>query len=155
MVTICLVEYILFCHIFGTRNILILVFNMQKTQTKNVPHIVLNDIVNLEALESKFEPILQKGKPLIKINDMFIHHKKHTALFSVVIIDELHQEYFIEVSTRELKTTIRLLPLTDPQKTDAVKKSLVLVFDLIKKHYPSHKITKTTLQNFIPGVSII
>ena len=114
-----------------------------------MPHIVLNNIINLEDIATKFNPIIQNGKPLIKINDMFVSTQKHLALVSAVTIDELHQEYFIEISTRESKTTIRLFPLTDPQKTDAVRRSLVLVYEFIKKYYPSHKITKTNLQNFI------
>lgn len=118
-----------------------------------MPHIVLDSIVNLEYLQSEFKPIFQKGKSLIRINDMFVHDQKHTALFFVVAMDKLHQEYFIEVSTRESKTTIRLLPLTDPVKTDSVKKSLVLICEFIKKYYPLHNITKTTLQNFLSDSS--
>ena len=116
-----------------------------------MPHIVLDIIVDLEILSSKFEKIFQKERlTLIKINEMFVHHKKYTALFSIVVIDEIHQEYFVEVSTRESKTTARLSPLTDPtKKTNGVKKSLVLVYEFIKRYYPIHKITKTNLQDFI------
>ena len=114
-----------------------------------MPHVVLDKIVNFEDIAPKFKPIIQKGKQLIKINHMFVSSQKHTALFSAVTIDELHQEYFIEVLTRESKTTILLFPLTDPQKTNTVKKSLVLVLEFIKKYHTSHKITKTNLQDFI------
>ena len=114
-----------------------------------VPHIVLDITVDLEMLSSKFEKIFQKYTGLlIKINEMFTHHKKYVALFSVVVIDELHQEFFAEVSARESKTTIRLFPLTDPTKTEGVKKSLVLVYEFIKKHYPIHKVTKNQSSRF-------
>ena len=116
-----------------------------------MPHIVLDKIVNMELLSLSFEQIFQKEeKSIIKINEFFVHSKKHNALLHTVTIEkERHQEYFIEISTRELGTTIRLFPLTDPIKTDAVKKSLVLVYELVKKHYPAHRIAKTNLQGFI------
>ena len=141
--------------IIGTRDAVGLGIFNTNTSKQYVPHIVLDSAVNLEAMSAGFRPILQKGESLIRINDMFVHNQKHAALFSAVAMDRLHQEYFIEVTTRESKTTIRLLPLTDPQKTDAVKRSLVLVFEFIKEHHPSHRITRTNLRGLVPGVPTV
>lgn len=114
-----------------------------------MPHIVLGTKVDLDKLQSEFQPIFVKNESMIKITDMYTNHKKWTALFPTMVIDEKHQEYFIELSTRESKTTIRLYPLTDPEKTDSVKRSLVLVFEFIKNIFPDVSITKTNLQGYI------
>jgi len=53
-------------------------------------------------------------------------------LIPVVVIDKLHQQFLIEISTRKDKTTIRLFTGTDPEKTDGVKMSLGLTAKIIQ-----------------------
>lgn len=90
-----------------------------------------------------------KSKSLIKIKEIFLDPDKQNALFSTIVIDEFHQEFFIQVLTNKEKTTVRLLPLTDPKKTDSVKKAMVLISQLIKTNSPELKITKTNLQEYL------
>ena len=47
------------------------------------------------------------------------------------------------------RTTIRLLPATDPEKTDAVKQSLANLCLEIQKLYPDMKVTKSNLWDFL------
>ena len=51
--------------------------------------------------------------------------------------------------TSKDKTTIRLYPLTDPEKTNAVKQSLANVCLEIQKHYPDMKVIKSNLWDYI------
>ena len=51
--------------------------------------------------------------------------------------------------TSKNKTTIRLYPLTDPAKTDAVKQSLVNLCLEIQKCYPDIKVIKSNLWDYI------
>lgn len=115
-----------------------------------MPHVVFGGTIDFEKLIENFSPIFEKSANLIKVENLFLNYQKNNALFSTLVIDEFHQEFFIEVLTRAEKTTIRLFPMTDPKKTDSVKKSLVLVSQLIKNNYPELKITKTNLQDFLP-----
>ena len=64
---------------------------------------------------------------MIKIQDMYIDTRGTNALLNTIVIDDSHHEFFIQLMTNKNKTTIRLYPLTDPEKTDAVKQSLVNV----------------------------
>lgn len=120
-----------------------------------MPHIVIDEKVDLEQLLEDFIPITFNKKTMIKITDMLINYKKYTALFKTLLIGDNHHEYFIELITRDNKTTIRLLPLTDPLKTNAVRHSLILVYDFIKKYYPKSTITKTNLQDHINQASLL
>ena len=114
-----------------------------------MPHIVLDSSLNLSDFSVLFTPIFEKS-PLIRIQNMYVESTGISALFSVVIIDESHHEFFIQLLSGKNKTTIRLLPLTDPPKTDSVKKSLSLVCLQIQKHYSHMNVTKSNLWDYLP-----
>ena len=113
-----------------------------------MPHIVLDRSLNLFDFSILFKPLFQKT-PLIKIQDMYIDTRGSNALLSVVVIDDSHHEFFIQLMTSKDKTTIRLYPLTDPEKTDAVKQSLANLTLQIQTFYPDMKILKSNLWNYI------
>jgi len=114
-----------------------------------MPHIVFGGKIVLEKISENFAPIIMKSESLIKFKEMYLNSNNQSALFSVVVVDEFHQEFFIQVLTNNKKTTVRLLPVTDPKKTNAVKKSMVLISQIIKNNNPDLKITKTNLQEYL------
>jgi hypothetical protein len=89
-----------------------------------MPHIVFNGKIDFEKISKNFAPIIMK-------------------------IDEFHQEFFIQVLTNNKKSTVRLFPLTDPKKTNSVKKAMVLISQLIQNNNTELKITKTNLQEYL------
>ena len=113
-----------------------------------MPHIVLDKSLNLFDFSILFKPTFQKS-PLIKIQDMYIDTRGTNALLSTVVIDDSHHEFFIQLMSGKDRTTIRLYPLTDPQKTDSVKQSLAIVCFQIQRHYPDMKIIKTNLLDYL------
>ena len=113
-----------------------------------MPHIVVDKQVNLFEFSKSFESYFKKS-PLIRISSIYVENNGLTALLPVVVIDELHQEFFIQISASPKKTTIRLLPLTDPAKTDSVKRSLSLVYLQMKKFDSSIAVTKSNLWDYI------
>ena len=114
----------------------------------NMPHIVLDTRLNLFDFSILFKPLFQKS-PLIKIQDMYIDTRGTNALLSTVVIDDSHHEFFIQLITNKNKTTIRLYPLTDPVKTDAVKQSLANLCLEIQRYYPDIKVIKSNLWDYI------
>ena len=80
---------------------------------------------------------------------MYIDTRGTTALLSTVVIDDSHHEFFIQVITNKNKTTIRLYPLTDPVKTDAVKQSLANLCLEIQKYYPNMNVIKSNLWDYL------
>lgn len=114
-----------------------------------MPHIVLDAKLNIFDFSVLFTPIFEKS-PLIRIQNMYVESTGISALFSVVVIDDAHHEFFIQLLSGKDRTTIRLLPVTDPVKTDSVKKSLALVCLQIQKHYPQMSITKSNLWDYLP-----
>ena len=113
-----------------------------------MPHIVLDKSLNLFDFSILFKPIFQKS-PLIKIQDMYIDTRGSNALLSAVVIDDSHHEFFIHLMTSKEKTTIRLYPLTDPEKTDAVKQSLANLCLQIQQYYPNMNVIKSNLWDYL------
>ena len=114
-----------------------------------MPHIVFENRLDLNKFSQKFSPIFQRDSTLIKIQTIFVDKDNFTALLPTVVIDKNHQEFLIELSTRKNKTTIRLYPNIDPEKTDGVKTAMALLAKQIMDYYPNFKITKTNLSNYL------
>ncbi len=114
-----------------------------------MPHVVFDKEIDLESFSQQFEEVMLKKPFLIKLLDVFLDREKRTALIPAVVIDDMHQQFLIEISTRKDKTTIRLFPGTDPEKTEGVKMSLGLAAKIIQKINPNHKITKTNIVEFL------
>ena len=113
-----------------------------------MPHIVLDRSLNLFDFSILFKPEFQKS-PLIKIHEMYVESKATNALFSTVVIDDSHHDFFIQVMSNKDRTTIRLLPATDPEKTDSIKQSLANLCLEIQTHYPEMKVIKSNLWDYL------
>ncbi len=120
--------------------------------TKRVSHIVLDKSLNLFDFSILFKPIFEKS-PLIKINDLYIDTRGTNALQSTVVIDESLHEFFIQIITNKNKTTIRLFPMTDPIRTESVKRSLAIFCLEIQKFYPEMHVMKSNLWEYLKLIS--
>jgi len=114
-----------------------------------MPHVVFDKEIDLESFSVEFKETMIKKPFLIKLLDVYTDREKRAALVPAVVIDKLHQQFLIEISTRKNKTTIRLFPGTDPEKTDGVKMSLGLTAKIIQEIDPNLKITRTNIDGFL------
>jgi len=114
-----------------------------------MPHVVFDKEIYIESLSVEFKETMLKEPFLIKLLDVYTNKEKRTALVPAVVIDKLHQQFLIEISTRKDKTTIRLFPGTDPEKTEGVKMSLGLTAKIIQEMNPNLKITRTNIDAFL------
>jgi len=113
-----------------------------------MPHIVIDRQIDLFDFSKLFTPIFQKS-PLIKITSIYVEKSGNIALLPAVVIDDKHREFFIQIMSSHKKTTIRLLPQTDPEKTDTVKLSLAKVYVQMKTHYSDISISKSNLFDYV------
>ena len=114
-----------------------------------MPHVVFDKEIDLESLSAEFKEMMIKEPFLIKLLDVYTNKERRVALVPAVVIDKLHQQFLIEISTRKDKTTVRLFPGTDPEKTDGVKMSLGLTAKMIQEMNPSLEITRTNINGFL------
>lgn len=115
-----------------------------------MPHVVFDQRIDLRKLSEKFIKIFKNEGKIIKIENIFVDKEARSALLPTVVIDEMNQNFFIEISTSENKSTIRLHQRTDPEKTPGVKTAMGLLAKQIQNLFGA-KITKTNIQDFIPN----
>lgn len=114
-----------------------------------MPHIVFDKKIDLQKFSKQFQSIFQKEPILIKITTIFVDKDNLRALLPSVVISDIQQQFLIEISTSVSKTTIRLYPETDPEKTDGVKASMALLAKQVIETNPEFKVTKTNLSDYL------
>ena len=117
-----------------------------------LPHVVFSRKIDLLDLSKNFTGLFQKNPVLIKISAIFVQNNGFSALLPTMVIDNIHREFLIEISTTKLKTTIPLYPVTDPDKTDGVKLSFALLAKYLLVVYPDLKITKSNIFDYTDDV---
>ena len=119
-----------------------------------MPHIVLSGSIQLSNAFEHMHKILfkdQKSNIIVRIEKYFINQPGDIILAKAVAVDQKPQSFYIMVMNREDKTTIRLDPQTDPEKTDGVKIALALMAKRIQEIEKAHNlyVSKTNIQEFI------
>ncbi|MGB5867903.1 MAG: hypothetical protein WBG69_08555 [Arcobacteraceae bacterium] len=116
-----------------------------------MPHIVLEKAKDVQSCYDCIENEMFKiDGGILKITDKYINDNKTSALLeSVVVNGGKPQNFFIQLSSKGDAVTVRLLPLTDPEKTDGVKTLMGLIAHKIKQTNNEISYGKTNLQDFI------
>ncbi|HEU4401001.1 MAG TPA: hypothetical protein VFT43_02735 [Candidatus Polarisedimenticolia bacterium] len=100
-----------------------------------MPHVVLEGPVSLEQCQARFEPfVVREGDLLVKVERFYRESAGRAALIETLVVDHGHtQKFFIQLSPRDGGLTVRLEPLTDPEKTTGVRRALALVAHRIRQ----------------------
>jgi hypothetical protein len=70
-------------------------------------HVVFDKEIDLESFSREFKETMIKKPFLIKLLNVYTDKEKRAALVPAVVIDKLHQQFLIEISTRKDKTISR------------------------------------------------
>jgi hypothetical protein len=94
-----------------------------------VPHVVLEGDITIDVAERRFEPFVHReGGLIIKAERFYREREARAALIEMVVVESGHtQKFFIQLSHRDDGLTVRLEPLTDPEKTSGVRRALAQV----------------------------
>tara|TARA_B100001063_G_scaffold231703_1_gene246050 strand:+ start:10509 stop:10877 length:369 start_codon:yes stop_codon:yes gene_type:complete len=117
----------------------------------NMPHIVLEKAKSVKECYDVIEPMIQQiEKGILKITDKYLNEKENSALIeSIAVEGGKPQSFFIQLSSKGDSVTVRLLPLTDPEKTKGVKTLMGLIAKTIKDSNNDIFYGKTNLQDFL------
>lgn len=116
-----------------------------------MPHIVLEKINTTEEAYEKVELFSQKiDGGILKVMDKYINYTKQTALIEALAIENgKNQNFFIQLSQKKSSITVRLLPLTDPEKTNGVKTIMAIIAKQIKDANTDITYGKNNLEDFL------
>lgn len=118
----------------------------------NMPHVVLLGKSDFTRIHIQFKKKIHKieNSTIIKYDDSFINSDNNLILIKTIVIEnQQSQSFYIMIMQKEQQLTIRLDPLTDPTKTNTVKKSLSLIARELLNNNNDLKVTKTNLNEFI------
>lgn len=116
-----------------------------------MPHIVLENINEVKEAFEAIKPFAYKiENGMLKVTDKYINSTGQIVLIDALAIeDSKNQNFFIQLSQKTSSLTIRLLPMTDPEKTNGVKTIMAMIAKQIKDTDPEITYGKTNLQDFI------
>jgi hypothetical protein len=115
-----------------------------------MPHVVFDKKIDLEEFLKQFQPITSRERGIIKLLDCFVNKNKDRAVITALVIDDIHQDFLIELDAKESTTTLRLFPMTDPEKTVGIKTAMGLVAHSVLYVSPNTRIVRTNIEEFIP-----
>ncbi|HYS78933.1 MAG TPA: hypothetical protein VEO94_08850 [Candidatus Dormibacteraeota bacterium] len=94
-----------------------------------MPHVVLEGRVTIDEAGRRFEPFVVRERDLvIKAERFYRERDGRAALVEMVVVGPGHtQRFFIQLAPRQDGLTVRLEPLTDPEKTPGVRRAIARV----------------------------
>ncbi len=116
-----------------------------------MPHVVIEKALDLTAAIQGVQPtVLRNGSEILKLVDVYLNRSGHTALVDCVAVENGQpQSFFVQVSQKDEQITVRLLPATDPEKTDGVKQLMARIAHQIHTAADGSSFGKTNLQDFL------
>jgi len=116
-----------------------------------MPHIVLENISDVKHAYEAITPFAEKTeKGMLKVTDKYINSAGQVVLVEALAIEDgRNQNFFIQLSGKTSSITVRLLPMTDPEKTNGVKTIMAEIAKQIKDTDPNITYGKTNLQDFL------
>ncbi|MCW8860183.1 MAG: hypothetical protein OQK50_01085 [Deltaproteobacteria bacterium] len=116
-----------------------------------MPHVVLEQAQSIPQAFQAIEPLaLKTDTGILKLGDKYINAAENSVLIEALAIEQgKNQSFFIQLSQKPSSITVRLLPLTDPEKSPGVKLLMARVAKQIKDSNPAIIYGKTNLQDYL------
>ncbi len=116
-----------------------------------MPHIVLENIDEVKKAYEAITPFADKIEGgILKVTEKYINASNQIVLVEALAIEGgINQNFFIQLSQKKSSLTVRLLPLTDPEKTNGVKTIMAVIAKQIKDTDREITYGKTNLQDFL------
>lgn len=99
-----------------------------------MPHVILEGSLTLKDVARLHRPFaVREGERLVKTDRLYVETDERAALLETLVIDRGHtQKFFIQIQERPGGLTVRLEPMTDPEKNAGVKRALGLVAERLR-----------------------
>ena len=116
-----------------------------------MPHVVLEGTVHLNDLRTGLSSMMERnGSEILKTGDFYLNQTESSALIEAIVIENgPPKNFFVHLSKKKNSLTVRLLPITDPEKTNGVKKLMGIIAKKIRELFPDSEFGKTNLQDFL------
>ena len=118
-----------------------------------MPHVVIEEALDLGlACQGIKVAAVRNGSEILKVVEVYLSLSGHTALVDCVVVEEgRSKSFFVQLSRKDRQITVRLLPATDPDKTNGVKRLMALIATQLQAASAGSQFGKTNLQDFLPS----
>ena len=116
-----------------------------------MPHVVLTGAIMLRDVFEKLDSfMIRDEKKILKTSDKYINSDENSILVEAMAIEDNNKASFLVLlSRREDGLVIRIYPDSNVEKTQGVKKILAKIAKQLLEKFPSLRIGKTNLQDFL------
>jgi hypothetical protein len=116
-----------------------------------MPHVVIEEATDLEVACLGIKPeMLRSEGDILRVVDVYLNRSGRTALVDCVVVEGgRSQSFFVQLSQKDRQITVRLLPATDPEKTDGVRRVMALIARQLREAAGGSRFGKTNLQEFL------
>ncbi len=123
-----------------------------------MPHVVLSGSISVAEIFDNLQKIMYRypaSNTIIRIEEYLVSKEANRLLARAIVVEQQQpRSFYIEVNVKDDKTTVRLDPMTDPEKTDGVKLALALVAKMIQEigKLNNLSVSKTNISEFLDRV---
>jgi len=116
-----------------------------------MPHIQIIGSARLEQLAERFEALhIRYGEAVLKTTAFYLNPRDRMALVQALVAEpRINRKFYVLLVEKHDGLMVRLDPLTDPEKTDGVKRLLAAVADWIRRLSPESTYGATNLQEYL------
>jgi hypothetical protein len=120
-----------------------------------MPHVVIEGPVSIEDIWMAYAPIQRtEGDWVFKTEDCYLSNDKTELLVRCMVVESGYaRKFFVRLYQRDKSLTLKLEPLTDPEKTDAVRRLLGIMTEGILIACPEARVLRSTISPFLHGGS--
>jgi len=117
-----------------------------------MPHVQILGAAKLEQLAERFEPLTRRfGETIVKTMALYLNSRDRTALVQALVVEpRIHRKLYVLLVEKPEGLMARLDPLTDPEKTDGVRRLLAEVAAWVRSVSPRSSFGTTNLQDYLP-----
>lgn len=121
-----------------------------------MPHVVIEEALDLgSACQGIKLAAVRDGGEILKVVDVYLNRSGHIALVDCVVVQQgQSQAFFVQLSQKDRQITVRLLPATDPAKTDGVKRLMAVIATQLRESTAGSRFGKTNLQDFLDAAAV-
>jgi len=113
-----------------------------------LPHVVIAGPIDLEAYARAFEPIVVRvGRDVLRADDLYLERGGRALLIEALAVEAgRRMPFYIKVSAHDRgSATVRIDPLTHPERSDGVKRLVAEVGADLLRLSPGTRLDVTNL----------
>lgn len=116
-----------------------------------MPHIVIEGPLSLEDVWMAYTHLdVTENATRYRTEGCFLSHDKSELLVSALVVEQgFAKKFYVRLHQRDNSLTIKLDILTDPEKTDGVRRLLAIFAERILTAEPEARVVRTNIKSFL------